>query len=518
MMRHRHAISRTREGLIADLFDVARKLGARLRAPLLRGRPRQRILAWATALLCAPGLWLMHQLWPSVPSGALFLLAAPVVLAACALGGLGSGILAVALSVITVPRPIGADERYLPDLFAFLLVGALGAVFGEWLKRSRAAADRVHASLQAREAHVRSILDTVPDAMVVIDSHGLITSFSRAAERLFGYRPEEVVGRNVNMLMPSPYREAHDGYLERYLTTGERHIIGIGRLVVGQRKDGTTFPMELSVGEVAGVDQFFTGFVRDLTERQENQARVQELQSELLHISRLTALGEMSSALAHELNQPLAAISNYLSGLRRLAEPGTPLDPKLLTGALDKATAQTLRAGDIIRRLRDFVSRGETERRVESLSKLVIEAGGLALIGAKEQAVRVTTELDRKADMVLADKVQVQQVLLNLIRNAMEAMAGCERRELRIWSEPDLDDMVRVSVSDTGAGLPDSVRQQLFQPFVTTKPQGMGVGLSICRTIVEAHGGRIWAESRPADAGAVFSFTLPLVTDEDAGA
>jgi two-component system sensor kinase FixL len=182
---------------------------------------------------------------------------------------------------------------------------------------------------------------------------------------------------------------------------------------------------------------------------------------------------------------------------------------------LEKAAAQTLRAGDIIRRLRDFVSRGETERRIESLSKLVVEAGALAFLGAKEQAIRVTTELDPDADLVLADKVQVQQVLLNLIRNAMEAMAGAQRRELTIESRREADDMVRISVCDTGSGLSDQVLATLFQPFMTTKPNGMGVGLSICRTIVEAHGGRIWAENRPG-GGAAFAFTLPMVVDEDA--
>ena len=171
----------------------------------------------------------------------------------------------------------------------------------------------------AREAHLQSILDTVPEAMIVIDERGFIQSFSSAAERLFGCQAAEVIGRNVSILMPTPYRENHDGYLLRYMTTGERRIIGIGRVVVGQRKDGSTFPMELAVGEMKSGDQrYFTGFIRDLTERQQTEARLQELQSELVHISRLTAMGEMASTLAHELNQPLSAIANYLKGSRRL--------------------------------------------------------------------------------------------------------------------------------------------------------------------------------------------------------
>ena len=319
------------------------------------------------------------------------------------------------------------------------------------------------------------------------------------------------------MLMPSPYREAHDSYLGRYLTTGERRIIGIGRVVVGQRKDGTTFPMELAVGEFRSSQRYFTGFVRDLTERQETQARLQELQTELVHISRVTALGEMSSALAHELNQPLSAVGNYLNGLWRMMASDRQPNPQLVREALDKASEQTLRAGDIIRRLRDFVSKGETERRVESVAQLVNEAGALALVGAKQHKVRVSYALDEDADRVLADKVQVQQVLLNLIRNAIEAMADSTVRDLTVSSSPVEDEMVEVRVADTGPGLAPEVQARLFEPFVTTKPHGMGVGLSICRTIIEAHGGRMWAENQP-DGGAVFCFTLPAVTKEEEAA
>ena len=169
--------------------------------------------------------------------------------------------------------------------------------------------------LIAREAHLKSILDTVPDAMIVIDPRGIVQSFSSAAERLFRYTAGEVIGKNIKMLMPQPYRDGHDGYLKRYAETGERRIIGVGRVVVGERKGGSTFPMELSVGEMRSSNKtYFTGFIRDLTERQNTETRLQELQSELVHISRLTAMGEMASTLAHELNQPLSAIANYLKG------------------------------------------------------------------------------------------------------------------------------------------------------------------------------------------------------------
>jgi two-component system sensor kinase FixL len=317
--------------------------------------------------------------------------------------------------------------------------------------------------------------------------------------------------------MPSPYRERHDGYIDRYKHTNERRIIGIGRVVVGQRSDGSTFPMELAVGEMHVRDQrFFTGFIRDLTERQQTEARLQELQAELVHMSRLTAMGEMASALAHELNQPLSAIANYMKGSRRLLENRPDEGAIMLRDAMDKAADQALRAGDIIRRLRDFVARGETERRVEDVKKLIEEASALALVGAKDKGVRVRFAFAARLDFVLADKVQIQQVLLNLIRNAIEAMEDAETRELVVSTAAAPDNMIDINVVDTGVGIAPEISAQLFQPFVTTKRQGMGVGLSISRTIIEAHGGSIIQRPNPG-GGTVFSFTLPAVTNEEAG-
>jgi two-component system sensor kinase FixL len=364
--------------------------------------------------------------------------------------------------------------------------------------------------LAEREAHLQSILDTVPLAMVVIDDFGVIKSFSAMAERQFGWTAAEAIGRDVNMLMPNPYRDAHDSYLTRYKTTGERRIIGMGRVVVGERKDGSTFPMELSVGEMkSGAHRYFTGFVRDLTERQESERRLQDVQGELVHVSRLTALGEMASALAHELNQPLTAAANFLKGSLVLLDR-EPLDKPRLRETIGLGIDQILRGGQIIRRLREFVSKGEAERRIESLPKLLEEAGALGMLGARDKGVRLRFAVGPRVELVLADKVQVQQVALNLIRNAVEAMDGCETRDLVVGAKTAPDDMVEVFVSDTGPGLSPEVAEQLFQPFFTTKSQGMGVGLSISRTIIEAHGGRIWAEANPK-GGTIFRFTLPAV-------
>jgi two-component system sensor kinase FixL len=273
--------------------------------------------------------------------------------------------------------------------------------------------------------------------------------------------------------------------------------------------------MELSVGEVAhaGKRQFI-GFVRDLTQRHDRERLLHEVQSELLHISRLSTMGEMASALAHELNQPLSAIANYLQGARRLLQNSPDDRAPMIIEAMNKAAEQAVRAGQVIQRLRDFVARGETEKRIESITRLVEEASALALVAAKDQSIRMSLRLDPSVDLVLVDKVQIQQVLLNLLRNALEAMQTSERRELIVSTRPAEDNMIAVDVADTGSGISPDVASRLFQPFVTTKRQGMGVGLSISRTIIESHGGQITVESNPV-GGTIFRFTLRSVIAEE---
>ena len=360
------------------------------------------------------------------------------------------------------------------------------------------------------EAHLRSILATVPDAMVVIDEQGIILSFSVAAEKMFDYREDEVVGRNVKMLMPSPDRERHDQYLTNYLTTGKRKIIGIGRVTTGLHRDGSTFPMELSVGEAwLGERRIFTGFVRDLTERQQTLLRLQDLQSELAHVGRVSEMGTLASSLAHELNQPLTAVATYCESARDLLDSDPDAEAlALVREALDEAAEQAVRAGQIVRRLRDFMSNGEMERRVESLQRLINEANALALVGSREHGIDVQQSLDPAADLVFVDRIQVQQVLVNLIRNAIDAMINSEVRCLTVHTSRRSEALVELTIADTGTGIDESVAPQLFQPFVTSKENGMGIGLSICRTIVEAHGGRIWFEPGP-NGGTAFHFTLP---------
>lgn len=370
--------------------------------------------------------------------------------------------------------------------------------------------------LRTREAHLRSILETVPDAMIVSDENGIIRSFSATAVHMFGYHPDEVIGTNVKFLMPLPYREQHDGYIRRYRETGERRIIGSGRVVVAQRKDGSTFPMEVQVGEMeSDGERFFTAFIRDLTERQRTETRMQELQSELAYMSRFTALGEMGSTLAHEINQPLTAITSYLKGCGMILNGLDGDKISLVRHAVNEAAEEALRAGEVIRQLREFVARGGSEHQIEGLQRLVEEAGALALVGAKEQEVKVEFDFPSDDPLVLVNRVQIQQVLLNLIRNAIEAMQDVSLRELRIKARTlPTESLVQISVQDTGSGIPREVLMNLFKPFTTTKQSGMGVGLSISRTIVESHGGKIWAESVPS-VGTTFHFTLRTVDMED---
>jgi two-component system sensor kinase FixL len=449
---------------------------------------------------------------------ATFIMFVPGILLAAMAGGIGPGLLALVLSLLGALYFSGADAASWLQSLVFALVGLAIALMGELLHHARRALDRTEETLKAQREHLRSILNTVPDATVVIDEQGGITSFSAAAVRQFGYMEAEVLGSNVSILMPEPYHHEHDGYIRRYLTTGEKRIIGIDRVVVGRRKDGSTFPMKLAVGEMrSSSGRFFTGFIRDLTEREESEARLQKIQSELARLARVNELGEMASTLAHELNQPLAAIANYTQGCVRFLDDLDDAAAERLREPLEETAKQSLRAGGIIRHLREFVTRGETEMRLETMRTLIEEAGALALVGSREQGVRTVFEFAPKGADILVDRVQIQQVLINLMRNAMEAMRESERRELVVRTITEGGDVV-VEVADTGPGISDEVAARLFQPFVTSKVGGMGIGLSISKRIIEAHGGQI-SVSRNQSGGATFRFSLPLAGQEvsDAG-
>jgi two-component system, LuxR family, sensor kinase FixL len=390
-----------------------------------------------------------------------------------------------------------------------------GIVGASKIARDLSEAHRINGELQQSEALLKSILDTVPDGLIVIDRHGIIQSFSAAAERMFGFTAAEAVGRNVATLMPTSDATSHDSYIDRYLATGERRIIGIGRVVVGLRKDGSTFPMELQVGAVAmaGV-QLFTGFVRDLTVREERERRLADLQAELIHVSRLSELGQMASALAHEIDQPLTAITNYARGARRLL---TAEIPPALHEAIEKMSEQAARAHTIVQSLRRMVRKEQRPAQPENLRTIIEEMSALAQIGTG-RSFDLDLRIGPNGENAHVERIQIQQVLLNLMRNAAQAMEHSPIQRITVTTERR-GNRVEISVADSGPGLAEAVRARLFQPFVTTKSDGLGVGLSICRTIVQGHGGDLTVETE-AGGGAVFRFTVEAcdassVTDID---
>ncbi len=359
-----------------------------------------------------------------------------------------------------------------------------------------------------------TLLATAVDGIIVIDENGIAQVYNPACQRLFGYTAEEVVGRDVTMLMPSPYREEHHSYLGHYRATGEKRIIGIGREVVGQRKDGSTFPFYLSVGEgELGGKKIFVGIIHDLTSLEGARRRLNEVQAELLHVSRLSDMAQMVAALAHELNQPLAAIMNYINAAKRtLSRVESPQQAKV-EELIDKAANQTARAGKIIRRLRDFIEKRESVREVEDINAVLREAIQLGLVGAAESGVDIKVDLMAGPPPVAMDKVQIQQVVLNLVRNSIDAMQSVQRRSLIVTTHASEPGFVEVVVSDTGPGFTPEVAKKLFQPFVTTKESGMGIGLAICQSIVGAHNGEIWATPNK-ESGVALHFKLPTAEPE----
>jgi two-component system, LuxR family, sensor kinase FixL len=361
------------------------------------------------------------------------------------------------------------------------------------------------------DARFRALLDAAVDGIIAIDSEGKVVEFNPAACRLFGYSDEDILGRNVSVLMPEPDRSQHDGYLHSYLDTRERKIIGIGREVTGRRADGSTFPMHLSVGDAEGGR--FIGIVRDLSAAKVAEAEGRQLQDRLAEVDRFNLMGEMAAGLAHEINQPLSAIATYAqAGKRFMAQD--EVDMEALTEACEKISDQALRAGQIIQNLRSFVNNQAVRDDRLDLNKVVADVLNLIEADALAEGITVTTEFTQPMPNVAGDAVQLQQVLLNLARNAVDAMRGGLEKEqgIRISTGVVDDDKVRVEVFDHGHGVSKQLAESIFHPFVTTKREGLGVGLAVSRTIIQAHSGEIHYRAN-VDGGSVFGFTLPVAEE-----
>jgi two-component system sensor kinase FixL len=360
----------------------------------------------------------------------------------------------------------------------------------------------------------QGILDTAVDGIITINQRGLIETFNRAAERIFGYRAAEVIGHNVSMLMPPPHRDQHDQYIDDYLRTRRKKIIGIGREVEGLRKDGTVFPLELAVGEVSTpAGRIFTGIIRDITDRREAEAEARRRLKEFAHLMRMRSMGELASGLAHEVNQPLTAIISNAQACLRMINANRA-DPELIRDALQQIARQGERAGEVIRRLRKYVEKGELEKVPSDLNVSVVEVLELLKHELETHHVEVKLEVEPDLPSVPADRVQIEQVMINLIRNAVDAMAASDANPARLYIGTRRGSHsgvagIQISVRDTGPGISTEASGKLFEPFFSTKPDGLGQGLTICRRIIEAHGGRIWAEPVQPH-GAAFHFWLPI--------
>ncbi|MBT8443777.1 MAG: PAS domain S-box protein [Gammaproteobacteria bacterium] len=355
-----------------------------------------------------------------------------------------------------------------------------------------------------------AIMDAFIEAIIVMDTDGSIERFNEAAENMFGYTAGEAIGQDISILMPDPDRSNHHRYVERYLATREARIIGIGREMTARRKDGTMFPMHLAVGEVGWHGKVsFIGLIRNLTDDKLAEERRLRQHTDMITASRLATMGEMAAAMAHEINQPLAAIANYASAAERLLNAG-PENTEDVQGALASVKTQAHRAGEIIRTLRSFVKPQVASLEVQDLKSVVEDIRSLAELDARANNIQLTIDVASGLPEIIADGLQIQQVILNLLRNGIDAMLDCgpDDRRLELHGYISSPEEVRVDVIDRGHGIPQAVRDSLFNPFFTTKTSGMGMGLAISQTIVKSHGGKLGFEDNPG-GGTTFYVTLP---------
>ncbi len=359
-------------------------------------------------------------------------------------------------------------------------------------------------------AELQALLDAAVDAIVVIDHLGQVITFSRAAELMFGYTAADVVGKNISMLMAEPHRSHHDGYLQRYCATGEAHIIGKGREAEGQRANGEVFPVLLSVGEAKdGKTRRFVGIIRDLSAQRAAQLRARAIEQRLAHVGRFDLMGEMAAGIAHEINQPLSAIATYSQAGKRVLERAD-VDIEMLKDICGKIDEQARRAGQVIANLRKLIRKQEIETQSLDVARVIADVMTLVEADARSEGIPVHVCIAERVPTVRADAVQLQQVLLNLTRNAVDAMRGAPgaERGIIIAAAPAELGRARITVTDHGHGVSPQLGENIFHPFITTKRDGLGVGLAISRTIIQSCGGTLTYADNPA-GGSIFTIELP---------
>ncbi len=374
--------------------------------------------------------------------------------------------------------------------------------------------DLSHASVLSK------VIETSFDGVVIIDDEGMILSFSPTAQAIFGYKASEIIGKNVALLIAPPHRQQHDSYLANYKKSGKHHIIGAVREELAQRKDGSLFPIELKVGEVKlSNTRIFTGFIKDLSDRKENEKRIVELQEELVHVARYSAMGELAGALSHELNQPLAAINNYARASQKVLENDPVKGVPMALELMGKAGDQAERAGEIIWRIRRFIKHHEVMRSYEEPCVAIMEAVEIGTLGIASKKIDLDLQCPAKGIIpkIPMDRIQIQQVVTNFVRNAVDALSDWDGKRsitmgLNLVQRKN-EDYVRFCVRDSGAGLIENIKSRLFEPFNTHKDEGVGIGLAVSKTIIDGHKGFISGENHP-DGGAIFCFELPVKVDD----
>jgi two-component system sensor kinase FixL len=363
----------------------------------------------------------------------------------------------------------------------------------------------------APEGVLEAALEAAVDAVIIIDASGAIRRINRAASEMFGYSEEELLGEDVSCLMPEPHRSWHHQYMQRYHETGTASVIGIGREEMGRRSDGSEFPMHLSVGEIRqGGARGYVGFVRDLSEVRRSQEQVRHLEEQLLHADRLVILGELTAGIAHEINQPLTAIAAYADAGCKMIEQVDQTQAPDMRSICERIGGQARRAGEVVQRLRGLVRSGKVSKARHDLNEIVSNILLLFEFETKRTGTELLFHPLEGLEAMYVDEIQIQQILVNLIKNGLDSIAESGQRDGRVAIRVEQEGMeVRISVTDNGPGVPEALRPRLFESFFTTKPKGVGLGLSICKNIAAAHGGTLKYE-QPADGGSCFILTLPL--------